>query len=76
VLTLLRTATDYSPFLQQRETTLLRQRETTQNFSEQGYMSPLSIDELCAVHLATIREGVNHCRWPREVIERFLAVVV
>jgi hypothetical protein len=30
--------------------------------------------ELCAVNLATIREGVNHCRWPKEVIERFLAV--
>jgi hypothetical protein len=27
---------------------------------------------VCQVHLATVREGVNHVRWPREVIERFL----
>ena len=37
---------------------------------------PLSIEELCQVNLATFREGVNHCRWPREVIEQFLAVQV
>jgi hypothetical protein len=28
------------------------------------------------VNLATLREGVNHRRWPREVIEQFLAVQV
>ena len=32
----------------------------------------LTDEELYKVNLATIREGVNHCRWPREVIERFL----
>lgn len=37
---------------------------------------PLSTEELCQVNLATFREGVNHCRWPREVIEQFLAVEV
>jgi hypothetical protein len=31
-------------------------------------------EDLHKVNLATIREGVNHCRWPREVVERFLAV--
>jgi hypothetical protein len=36
----------------------------------------LTADDLRKVNLATIREGVNHCRWPREVIERFLAVEV
>lgn len=36
----------------------------------------LSIEELTQVNLATFREGVNHCRWPREVIEQFLAVRV
>jgi hypothetical protein len=37
---------------------------------------PLSTEDLCQVNLATFREGVNHCRWPREVIEKFLAVQV
>ncbi len=37
-------------------------------------LRPLSTDELCQVNLATFREGFNHCRWPREVVERFLAV--
>lgn len=32
----------------------------------------LTVEELYRVNLATIREGVNHRRWPREVIERFL----
>jgi hypothetical protein len=36
----------------------------------------LSAEELCQVNLATFRESVNHCRWPREVIEKFLAVQV
>ncbi len=39
-------------------------------------LRPLSTDELCQVNLATFREGFNHCRWPREVVERFLAVQV
>ena len=37
-------------------------------------LKPLSLEEVCQVNLATFREGVNHCRWPREVIEKFLAV--
>jgi hypothetical protein len=37
---------------------------------------PVTSEEMCAVNLVTLREGVNHCRWPREVIERFLAVEV
>ncbi len=36
----------------------------------------VTIEDLRKVNLATIREGVNHCRWPREVIEKFLAVEV
>ena len=39
-------------------------------------MGRLTADDLHKVNLATIREGVNHCRWPREVIERFLEVEV
>jgi hypothetical protein len=39
-------------------------------------LRPLSIEELCKVDLATFREGVNHRRWPKEVIEQFLAVQV
>ena len=37
-------------------------------------LRPVTAEELCEVNLATVREGVNHCRWPKEVIERFLAV--
>ena len=37
---------------------------------------PLSTEELCQVNLATFRESVNHCRWPKEVIEQFLSVGV
>lgn len=39
-------------------------------------LRPLSPEELCRVDLATFREGVNHRRWPREVVEQFLAVQV
>lgn len=35
-------------------------------------LKPVTCEEACQVHLATIREGVNHIRWPREVIERFM----
>jgi hypothetical protein len=34
----------------------------------------LTADELCQLQIVTFRESYNHCRWPREVIERFLAV--
>ena len=37
-------------------------------------LRPVTTAEFSLVNLATIREGFNHCRWPREVIERFLAV--
>jgi len=37
-----------------------------------GELKPVTCEEACQVHLATIREGVNHIRWPREVIERFM----
>jgi hypothetical protein len=37
---------------------------------------PITAAEFCQVHVVTIREGVNHCRWPREVIEQFLAAEV
>ena len=50
-----------------------RERKTKLGRSK---LRPLSIEELTQVNLATFREGVNHCRWPREVIERFLAVQV
>lgn len=36
----------------------------------------LTTEELSKVNLATIRESVNHCLWPKEVIEQFLAVEV
>ena len=39
-------------------------------------LRPLSIEELFQVNRATFREGINHCRWPREVIERFLTAQV
>lgn len=39
-------------------------------------LPPLTTEELCQVNLATIREGINHCCWPKEVIERFLVVEV
>lgn len=39
-------------------------------------LRPLSTEELCKLELATFREGVNHRRWPREIIEQFLAAPV
>lgn len=50
-----------------------RERKTKVGRSK---LKTLSIEELTQVNLATFREGVNHCRWPREVIEQFLAVRV
>jgi hypothetical protein len=37
---------------------------------------PLSCEEVSEVNRATFREGYNHCRWPKEVIEKFLTVQV
>lgn len=36
----------------------------------------LTIDERAQVRLATIRESTTHRHWPKEVVERFLAVEV
>ena len=44
--------------------------------SQRFELRPLSNEELRQVNRATFREGVNHRRWPREVIEQFLAVQV
>mgnify|MGYP003297907139 CR=1 FL=1 len=41
-----------------------------------GELRPLTTDELCRVNLSTFREGFRHCRWPKDVIEKFLAVQV
>jgi hypothetical protein len=37
---------------------------------------PVTAEEFCKVNYVTIREGVNHCRWPREVIAQFLVAEV
>ena len=49
-------------------------QETMPRIQKFSDLRRVTDQELCAVNLATIREGVNHCRWPREVIEKFLAV--
>ena len=36
----------------------------------------LTPGEVAAVSLATVREGRKHRRWPKEVVERFLAAEV
>lgn len=43
---------------------------------QQFVFRPVTSEEMCEVNLVTLREGVNHCRWPREVIEYFLAAQV
>jgi hypothetical protein len=57
---LLETHSDRSSYAERQETI------------RRGELRPLTSEEACQVHLATVREGVNHVRWPREVIERFL----
>jgi hypothetical protein len=52
----------------------LRPNGTMPRAQERLDLGRVAADDLRKVNLATIREGVNHCRWPREVIERFLAV--
>lgn len=54
----------------------LRSEGTMRRAQELLDLGRLTADDLRKVNLATIREGVNHCRWPREVIERFLEVEV
>jgi hypothetical protein len=50
-----------------------RQKKT---MTRQFPLKPLSSEEVCQVNLASFREGYNHCRWPRDVVEKFLAVQV
>ena len=33
---------------------------------------PLTAEEVAEVNMATIRESMNHRRWPKEIIQRFL----
>lgn len=54
--------------------TCLRRQKTVARKQKLNDLRRVTLQELCEVNLATIREGVNHCRWPREVIERFMAV--
>ncbi len=65
MLTSEKTSSHRSQSKDQRKPILLRSK-----------LRPLSIEELIQVDLATFREGRNHCRWPREVVEKFLAVQV
>ncbi len=37
---------------------------------------PITTEDFQRVQLATIREGHNHRRWPREVLEKFLTADV
>ena len=60
MLTLVKKHSNCSPYSERQDT--IRTYE----------LRPLTTEEVCQVHLATVREGVNHRRWPREVIERFL----
>lgn len=40
------------------------------------FPTKLTTEDYVQVMLATIREGANHSRWPREVVEHFLAAEV
>ena len=42
----------------------------------QSPVRPLTPGEATAVSLATVRESCKHRRWPREIVERFLAAEV
>ena len=66
MLKLIEKNSSHSSYPKRQKKTRLRQYKFRQ----------LSTEELCQVNLATFREGVNHCRWPREVIEQFLAVQI
>lgn len=43
---------------------------------QRSKLRPLSQEERAQVCIATFRESVNHRRWPRDVVEQFLAVRV
>jgi hypothetical protein len=53
-----------SKFIAQRQHTTAPHRIPLRQLTE---------EELFDVNRVTFREGRNHCRWPKEVIERFLA---
>ena len=40
------------------------------------FPTKLTTQDYVEVMLATIREGASHARWPREVVEHFLAAEV
>jgi hypothetical protein len=44
--------------------------------SQWRHLRPLTTEEFTQVSLSTVREGHSHRRWPREVIEKFLAAEV
>lgn len=52
----------------------LYQQERSLRTSEALNLKPLTIEELCNVQLATVRESTNHRRWPPNVIQHFLTV--
>ncbi len=52
----------------------LYQQERSPRTSEVLNLKPLTIEELCNVQLATVRESTNHRRWPPNVIQHFLTV--
>ena len=43
---------------------------------QRSKLRPLSQEERAQVCIATFRESVNHRRWPRDVVEQFLAVKI
>jgi hypothetical protein len=65
VITLVKKHINYSS--QQRERILQKQSVKPR---------PVTAEEFCQVNFVTIREGVNHCRWPKEVIQQFLVAEV
>jgi hypothetical protein len=44
--------------------------------SQWRHLQPLTTEEFLQVSLSTVREGSSHCRWPRDVFEKFLAAEV
>lgn len=66
VLSLIEKQASYSSQARRKKKTKLQQVK----------LRPLSTEELCQVNLVTFRESFNHCRWPREVIEKLLTVQV
>ena len=51
-------------------------REVASGTPEQGLTRPLTAEERLVVGVATFRESTLHCRWPRDVVEKFLAAEV